>query len=98
MTPVVFKIEDGEPLAVFPYEPGTDDPQTLTVYRHVGQHGSAAADYAYMLAKAKPEQWEPLERELRRRGYTDLKVLSRLPNFGEARRRRAEAIKQSRKG
>ena len=48
------KSENGEIDAVMPFELGTNDPMTMTVYSHVGQHSSCHALWVQELIKAKP--------------------------------------------
>lgn len=68
--PVIFRNEGtrGRPeiVAVFPTLPGTDDPNTFTVYAHVGQHASARFDWYQKTHAATPEQFGELLGELSR--------------------------------
>lgn len=67
--PVMFRVSkdaDREVAAVFPTLPGTNDPSTVTVYAHVGQHGSAP--WSYVRDRTRPAteaEYAPLLREVR---------------------------------
>ena len=62
---------DGGIIALFPYEPGTNDPSTCQSYEHVGQHGAAhLADVMSVTRPASPEDYAPLMRELESAPYT----------------------------
>ena len=81
MTPVLFRKYKTHPrniVAVFPDLPGTNDPSTVTVYEHNGQHSHAS--YVTMIAittPATPEEYAPLADELIRQGYDDLQPVRR---------------------
>lgn len=92
-TPVFYRMEDGEPLAIFPTIPGTNDPDTCTVYRHTGQHGHASTDYPRTLPRATPEQAAPLASELERIGYTDLRTVKQFHATDRAARIEAMKLK-----
>lgn len=71
-TPVIFREwGNGDPIAIFPTEPGTNNPDTCSSYEHVGQHGSC--DPQYLIACTKPAQdtaaLRDLMRELTSIGY-----------------------------
>lgn len=55
--------------AVMPHICGTYDPQTMTSYEHVGQHGSAHQDYVAECRLATAEEYADLKLELERVGY-----------------------------
>lgn len=59
--PFIAKIENGEPLLVFPDISANIG--RVTVYRHVGQHGEAAVSYVAGLRPAKEGQFEALLQE-----------------------------------
>ena len=82
MTKVCFRVEkDGGILAVFPYMK-TRQAGVYVCYSHVGQHGHAAWEYVrYSTRPAYSCEYMELLRELKRVGYTDLKVLERLPGY-----------------
>lgn len=86
MTPVIFKLCEGEVTAVFPQEPGSNDPRTLGVYAHVGQHGIGDMHWAADAKPATPEQYEPLLRELRAIGYDDLVIRRRMTRADHKKR------------
>lgn len=71
-TKVVFrKFKDGDIIAMFPREPGTNDPyRTCMSYQHVGQHGSAHTDIVSITNLATPGEYAKLAKELRGLGYT----------------------------
>lgn len=81
MTPVIFKMEDhgagASPVAFFPTAPWSLNPHECTCYAHVGQHSAASVDYAASLKPATEEQYAPLLRELKGRGYSDLRIVRR---------------------
>ena len=78
---IVFRVsKDGEVVAVFPYVMWNIYEHTLTCYAHVGQHGACSWMWArHETRPAKPEEYAGLLDELTRMGYTDLRVLNRLP-------------------
>jgi aspartate carbamoyltransferase catalytic subunit len=77
-TKVVFRIHQGEVLALFPYEPGTRDSWTCSCYAHMGQHSTASVSCVMNHSTpAKPEQYADLEKELIEIGY-DLVILKRI--------------------
>ncbi len=81
--------------AFFPEMPGTNDPTTCTVYAHVGQHGSAAAEYYRECTRpATDEESAALKAELARVGYVLNVVTTWTPTHDEAR---AAALRNSRK-
>ena len=70
--PVVFRVwpvkDGGDVIALFPTLP--EGFGRVTSYQHIGQHG--AADYGLVVwstRPATPEEYAPLERELRSIGY-----------------------------
>ena len=81
MNTVCFRKErDGGILAVFPYIEKWG--VVCVCYSHVGQHSVAAWEYLrYETSPARPEEYADLLAELRRQGYTELRILSRLPNW-----------------
>lgn len=70
-TVVIFRVfKDGDVLALFPYEPGTGEPDSCSSYQRVGQHSSA--DYTHCIKAtrpATPEEYAPLKAELESIGY-----------------------------
>lgn len=87
MTPVIFKLCEGEVTAVFPREPGSYDPHTLGVYAHVGQHGIGSVAWATRARPAHPSQYADLLAELQRIGYDDLAIRKRMTQDDHAARR-----------
>lgn len=70
-TKVLFRIMQGECLALFPALPGTSDPTTCVCYAHVGQH--ASADLKGCITRSRPAkvaEYRSLASELKRAGYT----------------------------
>jgi len=66
--PVLFRLgrEPDDVFAVFPTLPGTNDPNSLTVYQHVGQHSSGDRhDVMSSSRPASPMEYSDLLRELR---------------------------------
>lgn len=82
MTIVIFrKYPDGEVIALFPFDRGSNAPGTCNSYMHTGQH--ASADYAGVIQSTKPTgrgEHLPLIAELRRVGYGDLDMRTRKPS------------------
>lgn len=76
VTEVMFRHEDNQVLAVFPYEIA-DYSGNVSCYAHLGQH--SGADYQYILdqtSPALPAEYADLKAELERIGYV-LKVIKR---------------------
>ena len=61
---VVFRVLEGDPIALFPDERFSPD-GSITSYMRVGQHGGAHAHLIRDLPRATPEQYELLLDELR---------------------------------
>lgn len=59
---VIFKQEDEQAIAFFPYAVERDG--SVDCYYHVGQHSTANWDYAVKLKKASPEMIDELTKEL----------------------------------
>lgn len=69
-TRVIFRKFDGELVAIFPDEPGTNDPSTCMSYSHDGQHGSCDPSYLMNATKqATSDEFETLKKELEGLGY-----------------------------
>lgn len=65
---VIFRMLQGESLALFPEIPGDYSAHTCLSYAHTGQH--CAADCTAPLGTpATPEQYTPLKKELESLGY-----------------------------
>jgi hypothetical protein len=73
--------EGGGIIALFPYEPGTNDPFTCQSYEHIGQHGPAdVRGVVGGTVPATPGEYAPLKRELESAPYRyRLAVRDRLP-------------------
>ncbi len=89
-TKVIFRIfppsQGGEVIALFPEEPGTNNPGTCMSYMHTGQHGAASVSLGRSLRLATPEEYAPLKRELESLGYIlDVKTRS-CPAYSKTRR------------
>lgn len=82
---VVFLIEDGDVLAVFPntYGTATRDKDTMVCYAHVGQHSTCTYDYANTLKTASESEYKELYDELTNYVGYDLNVLKSLPSEAE---------------
>ena len=79
MTDVIFrKFKDGDVIALFPGLPGDNSPNTCSSYQHIGQHGAASVDLVGDTKLATPEEYAPLQAELVRIGYADLRVIKRI--------------------
>lgn len=79
-TPVIFRKwkDNGDVLALFPYDLGTDDPYTCSSYEHMGQHSAANPQGCIQQTlPCKPEEYAELKAELESLGYK-LKPISRL--------------------
>ena len=82
---VVFLIEDGDVLAVFPNTYGTADrdKDTMECYAHVGQHSTCTYDYANTLKTASKAEYADLYDELTNHVGYKLNVLKKLPSENE---------------
>lgn len=92
ITEVIYRIFQGEVLALFPGVPGTREVHTCASYAHMGQHSSA--DLAYVMASSKPampNDYAALHRELEGRGYR-LKIVGRTGRKHREQRTTAGAI------
>lgn len=69
ITRVVFRMQEGEVVAWMPFEPGTNDPYTCTIYVHNGQHGSGDVSLMMRGRPATPEEYAPLMAELQGKPY-----------------------------
>jgi hypothetical protein len=64
--PVLFRRDsEGRITAVFPTLPSDLSSTQLTVYEHVGQHGSACWDWLRRTRPAQPDEYASLLQELR---------------------------------
>ena len=62
------KFQNGEIIALFPDSTADLDGNIIS-YLHIGQHGAADPDLIKTLPKATPEEYQDLEKELKRMGY-----------------------------
>ena len=75
-TKVIFKIIEGEVIALFPELAGDMNPhKTCLSYQHVGEHDCASVELASLKA-ATPIQYASLKVELEQRGY-DLEIVKK---------------------
>ncbi len=82
MTPVIFRKfkEDGQVIALFPYDLWSYYGSDVISYMHTGQHGGA--DYKLCLKNsipARPDEYQDLLKELETLGY-NLKIMQRRYN------------------
>jgi len=76
-TPVMFrKFKEGDIVAIFPEQPGTNELSTCGCYQHIGQHGSASIFIERYTKPSKPEEYAELMQELEGIGY-NLKIYKR---------------------
>lgn len=86
MTDVIFRkwpdSEGGGVIALFPCEPGTNDPATCQSFEHVGQHGPANPGWVIDRTRpATPAEYAALKRELESPPYSySLTVHQRTPH------------------
>ena len=92
------KKNGGDVIAIFPFELGTNDPNTCSSYQHLGQHG-AANDFEVVRATklATAAEYAPLKAELEQIGY-NLEIRRKLtPNAYESRKAQLKAIEDESK-
>ena len=92
--PVIFRVYrsghgKGDAVAIFPSVIGACHDRSVTVYEHVGQHGTARMiDMRQITRPARPSEYRALAKELRRVGYERLRVVKRdTPQYREQRER-----------
>lgn len=73
-TPVVFRMMQGECIALFP---GFENGKYIQSYMHVGQHSDACPELINELKPATKKQYSDLLNELIQLGYTNLKVYNK---------------------
>lgn len=76
ITDVIFRIDKGEVIAIFPADPGTNQ-YDVTIYVHNGQHGSGDPWILNTYKLATEAEYTDLKRELERIGYK-LRVVKRI--------------------
>ena len=93
-TKVVFRKfkRDGDIIALFPWEPGTNDSNTCLCYQHVGQHGDMDLRHRGMLATATPSEYAELKAELERIGYTLIVYQNIVPRDRKIRERKLKRM------
>lgn len=82
-TVVLFRTERhgpfaGDVTAVFPGIPGS--PNMWTCYAHVGQHSSCSPAWVRMTRNARYAEYAGLLKELHAIGYTNLRLIYRVPS------------------
>lgn len=77
-TPVIFRVLDGEVIAIFPTIPGSHDLRgTCSSYQHIGQHGACDVNIGTRARLATRAEYMPLKKELQQLGYR-LNVVKRI--------------------
>ena len=85
-TTVIFRISDGEVVAVFPEEIGVRGQRyTMEAYVHNGQHSTCNADWYRTTRPATAEEYDALRRELISLGY-DLDIRKKVTRKMEEKR------------
>lgn len=99
ITPVIFRMLEGECIALFPYEPSDNLGWNCTSYMHVGQHSGADPRIVYKSKRASYERYQELKTELEGDPYFyKLRVLRRFPaNAYQVRQAELARIKAARK-
>lgn len=94
-TDVIFRLLEGQVIALFPGLCGDYDINTCLSYQHVGQHGAASLGLLKNRATrpAKPDQYAPLLRELEQLGYKPRVVRDETTTHRRARLRVLERRK-----
>lgn len=83
---VLFRVFQGEVLALFPELPGTNQLQTCSCYACIGQHSHADLARVMRASRpARPDEYAELACELQRLGYS-LIPIQRVPRAARARR------------
>lgn len=96
LTAVVFRTfkQGGDVLALFPLEPGTNNPADCLSYQRIGQHGAASPELTRdgSTRPSTPEEICDLACELRGLGYK-LRGLNRIPrNAYQVRKSKLEKL------
>jgi len=77
-TKVIFRHWRGNVIAIFPEDPGNNDPYTCSSYEHVGQHG--ACDPQGIIGDSKlatPEEYKDLKNELENQVGYNLQIIKK---------------------
>ena len=88
VTRVIFRVLEGEVIAIFPDDPGTNDWWTCCSYMHAGQHASTDKGIVQFTKLATPEQYQPLYEELEKQIGYKLKVMKKWPPTSDDIRRK----------
>jgi len=75
-TPVLFRYDDGEVVAVFPTNPADDAGHLVTCYAHIGQHSGCSRRWYQQTRPARADEYAGLLKELIGIGY-QLKIYKR---------------------
>lgn len=96
-TDVIFrKWRNGNIIALFPRDLGTNSPHTCGSYEHIGQHGAATPDTVMcMTSPANPEEYAALKAELEAAPYHYRFQVLRRMSYGmlDDRRRNPDEIR-----
>jgi hypothetical protein len=92
-TIVIFRKLKGEVIACFPTIPGTNNPNTMSGYVHIGQHTIIDSDVGRRAKLATKKEYEPLMKELESIGY---KLNIKYRSCHQYRDKRIEALKNER--
>lgn len=77
-TKVIFRMWQGEVIAIFPELAGDMNPGTCSSYQHIGQHGACDPYMIINSSKlAKPEEYADLKAELENNVGYNLDVIKR---------------------
>lgn len=80
-TPVVFRVKNGEIIAVFPCEPADTIGYYMVYYSVDGQHNSCSQECYNLTHLAKPEEYATLKAELETYPYGyRLKIFRKIPH------------------
>jgi hypothetical protein len=91
-TDVIFrKFKEGDIIAMFPAEPGTNDIGTCMSYQHIGQHGNCQTDIISVTKLATDEERADLKAELESIGY-NLREMKKITKYHF--RKRQEELKR----
>lgn len=77
ITPVIFRVYQGELCAYFPAEPWDIFGNYIACYAHIGQHGASSLDWLQKGRPATENEYAGLKKELEGFGY-NLRVYKRV--------------------
>lgn len=90
-TVVIFRVMEGEVIALFPEIPATMERQHCLSYQHVGQHGAADPQFVIRNSTpASPKQYEEVMDELEGHYGYDLDVKNRYTNSMRTNRQKGK--------